>query len=77
MVDAEDEEYSEGVDEKDRPRRGNACIAGVGEVDGEGEEFLVKGGELEALLAGIDAGSTANLGGVDPGFKASLGGPCV
>lgn len=41
--------------EKDRLSGGQADIAGVGDVDGDGEESLVKlvkGGEQEPLLSG-------------------------
>lgn len=38
--------------EKDRLSGGQADIAGVGDMDGDGEESLVKGGEYEALLPG-------------------------
>lgn len=37
--------------EKDRLNGGQADSAGVGDVDGDGEESLVKGGEQEALLS--------------------------
>ena len=38
--------------EKERLSGGQADIAGVGDIDGDGEESLVKGGEYEALLSG-------------------------
>ena len=38
--------------EKDRLSGGQADIAGVGDMDGDGEESLVKGGEYEASLPG-------------------------
>ena len=39
--------------EKDRPRGGQAESAGVGEMEGEGEESLVNGGDVEPLLPGV------------------------
>ncbi len=40
------EEVAEEVAEKDRSSLGHADRAGVGEIEGDGEESLVKGGEL-------------------------------
>lgn len=48
---AEDE-----VAEKERLNGGQANIAGVGDVEGDGEESLVKGGEPEASLSVVDEG---------------------
>ncbi len=63
------EDSEDAADEKDRPRGGQAYIAGVGERDGSGEDPLVKGGEFEALLSATD-------GVADAGSKANFGGPC-
>lgn len=38
------------VAEKDRSSLGQADSAGVGEIEGDGDESLVKGGDMEALL---------------------------
>ena len=43
FVDAD--EVADELAEKDRVNGGQADIAGVGDVDGDGEESLVKGGE--------------------------------
>ena len=48
-MDAED--VTDDAAEKDRLSGGHASKAGEGETDGEGEESLVRGGELEALLS--------------------------
>ena len=37
--------------EKDLLKGGQGDSAGVGEIEGDGEESLVKGGELEATLS--------------------------
>lgn len=42
--------------EKDLSNLGHADNAGVGEMDGEGEEFLVNGGDAEALLSVVAVG---------------------
>ena len=49
MVEADDVEYDAA--ENDLLRGGQADSAGVGEIDGDGEESLVNGGELEAMLS--------------------------
>lgn len=54
---AEDE-----VAEKDRLKGGQANNAGVGEIDGEGEESRVKGGELETSLPIAEEGLRAIVG---------------
>lgn len=47
-MEAAEEEYSEEeLAEKDRLRGGQAKRAGVGDIDGEGEESRVKDGEAE------------------------------
>ena len=51
--------------EKDRLSGGQADIAGVGDVDGDGEESLVKlvkGGEQEAVLSGGVLEATVGTG---------------
>ena len=51
-MEAAEEEYSDDeLAEKDRLRGGQAKIAGVGEIEGEGEESRVKGGDAEPLLS--------------------------
>ena len=66
MVDAEEGKSSEGVAEKDRPNGEEAYSAGDGEMDGDGEESLVKGGELDRLLLSVvDEGLNSNLGGLN------------
>lgn len=44
------------VAENERLSGGQAKIAGVGEVDGDGDEPRVKGGEFESLLSVADNG---------------------
>ena len=61
MVDWADEELAE----KERLSGGQEKIAGVGEIDGEGEDSLVKGvrgGEFEAVLSTVDDGLRAMVG---------------
>ena len=48
----ENVEMSEEAVEKDRSKSGHAERAGVGEVDGEGEESLVVVGDAEILFSG-------------------------
>lgn len=48
--------------ENDRLKGGQASKAGVGEIDGEGDESLVKGGVLEALLSVAEDGLIAIVG---------------
>ena len=48
--------------ENDRPSGGQAERAGVGDIEGEGEESLVNGGEVEALLSVVDDGLKAIVG---------------
>lgn len=48
----EKEEVVDELAEKDRLSGGQADIAGVGDIEGDGEESLVKGGEYEGLLSG-------------------------
>lgn len=48
----ETEEVVDGLAENDRLSGGQANSAGVGDIDGDGEESLVKGGEYDALLSG-------------------------
>lgn len=45
-VDCLEKVVAEEVAEKDRSSLGHADRAGVGEIEGDGEESLVKGGEL-------------------------------
>ena len=47
--------------EKDRLSGGQADIAGIGDVDGDGEESLVKGGEYEVLLSGDGLEAVVNI----------------
>ena len=48
--------------ENDRLNGGHASKAGVGEMDGEGDESLVIGGELEASLSVAVDGLRAIVG---------------
>ena len=54
--------------EKDLLKGGQANSAGVGDIDGDGEESLVKGGELETLLSVADEGLMAIVGTLDKVF---------
>lgn len=65
MVDADDErDVVDGLEkveadelaEKDLSSLGHADSAGVGEMEGEGEESLVNGGDAEALLSVVAEG---------------------
>ena len=47
--------------EKDLSRGGHADNAGVGEMDGDGDESLVKEGEAQVLLSVTEAGLGAML----------------
>ena len=49
--------------ENDRLSGGQANNAGVGDIDGDGEESLVKGGEYEALLSGDGLEAFIGTGG--------------
>lgn len=49
-VDCLEKVVADEVAEKDRSSLGQADRAGVGEIEGDGEESLVKGGDMEALL---------------------------
>lgn len=53
---------TEEAAENDRLSGGQASNAGVGEIDGEGDEFLVIGGELDALLSVAEDGLIAIVG---------------
>ena len=46
--------------EKERSSGGQADKAGVGEMEGDGEEFLVVEGETDARL-GVDGAGLANM----------------
>ena len=59
------------VAENDRQSGGQANRAGVGESEGDGEESLVKGGELDALLSVVNEGLKAKLGGLQAAFSIS------
>lgn len=48
--------------ENDRLNGGQASKAGVGEIDGEGDESPVRGGEFEALLSVAEDGLIAIVG---------------
>lgn len=62
-MELESVEYAEDeVAEKDRLNGGQADRAGVGETDGDGEESLVRGGELEVLLSVVEDGLRAMTG---------------
>lgn len=61
MVEADDVEYDAA--ENDLLRGGQADSAGVGEIDGDGEESLVNGGELEAMLSVVIDASNPRFAG--------------
>lgn len=65
MVDADDERdavdglekvEADEVAEKDLSNLGHADSAGVGEMEGDGEESLVNSGDAEALLSVVAVG---------------------
>lgn len=49
-VDCLEKVVADEVAEKDRSSLGHADRAGVGEIEGDGDESLVRGGDMEALL---------------------------
>ena len=61
MVEADDVEYDAA--ENDLLRGGQADSAGVGEIEGDGEESLVNGGELEAMLSVVIDASRPRFAG--------------
>ncbi len=61
MVEADDVEYDAA--ENDLLRGGQADSAGVGEIEGDGEESLVNGGELEAILSVVVDASKPRFAG--------------
>ena len=62
-VDPETVEWvDEEVAEKERLSGGQEKIAGDGEIDGDGEESLVNGGEFEAILSVADDGLRVFIG---------------
>ena len=69
MVEADEVEYE--VAENDRLSGGQANNAGVGESDGDGEESLVNGGELDAMLSVLKEGLRANVGGLQAAASIS------
>ena len=69
MVEADEVEYE--VAENDRLSGGQANNAGVGESDGDGEESLVNGGELDAMLSVVNEGLKANVGGLQAAASIS------
>ena len=69
IVEADEVEYE--VAENDRLSGGQANNAGVGESDGDGEESLVNGGELDAVLSVVKEGLRANVGGLQAAASIS------
>lgn len=69
IVEADEVEYE--VAENDRLSGGQANNAGVGESDGDGEESLVNGGELDAVLSVVKEGRRANVGGLQAAASIS------
>lgn len=49
------------VAENDLSSLGQADRAGVGEIEGDGDESLVKGGDMEALLQAVVVGLSVML----------------